>query len=122
LYGEDVDICLRLRFAGYEIAYTDDVRIMHISGASEIGADTLGKWLRKRRGIYLFYVKHYNARDVLHIARKAILKSKCYLLVLRLKTLFSDKSAPVFLDKKHRLQATILVAEETIAALNNIKT
>jgi GT2 family glycosyltransferase len=122
LYGEDVDICLRLRFAGYEIAYTDDVRIMHISGPSEIGADTLGKWLRKRRGIYLFYVKHYNARDVLHIARKAILKSKCYLLVLRLKTLFSDKSAPVFLDKKHRLQATILVAEETIAALNNIKT
>jgi GT2 family glycosyltransferase len=122
LYGEDVDICLRLRFSGYEIAYADDIRIMHVSGASEIGADTLDKWLRKRRGIYLFYVKQYDARDVLHIARKAILKSKFYLLALRLKALFSDKKPPAFMDKTHRLQATILVAEETIAALNNIKT
>lgn len=121
LYGEDVDICLRLRLAGYEIGYTDDVRIMHVSGASEIGADTLDKWLRKRRGIYLFYLKHYGVRDVLHIARKAILKSKCYLLALRLKALFSDKNSPVFLDKKHRLQATILVAKETITILNNNK-
>lgn len=121
LYGEDVDICLRVRLAGYEIGYNDEVRIMHVSGASEIGADTLDKWLRKRRGIYLFYVKHYDARDVLHIASKAILKSKCYLLALRLKALFSDKNSPAFLDKKHRLQATILVAEGTITTLNNNK-
>ena len=119
LYGEDVDICLRLRLVGYEIGYVDDVRIMHISGASEIGADTLDKWLRKRRGIYLFYLKHYDARDVLHIARKAILKSKFYLLALRLRTIFSDKNSPAFLDKMHRLQATISVADETITALTN---
>lgn len=119
LYGEDVDICLRLRLAGYEIGYADEVRIMHVSGASEIGADTLGKWLRKRRGIYLFYLKHYDARDVLHIARKAILKSKCYLLALRLRAIFSDKNSPAFLDKMHRLQATISVAGETITALES---
>jgi len=40
-------------------------------------------------------------------------------LALRLRTIFSDKNSPAFLDKMHRLQATISVADETITALTN---
>ena len=115
LYGEDVDICLRLRLAGYEIDYASDITITHISGASEIGAASLDKWLRKRRGIFLFYKKHYDARDQLKIARKLIFRSKWYLLVLSLKAYFSDSTADAYLDRKARLQATIIAAQELIA-------
>lgn len=115
LYGEDVDICLRLRLAGYEIGYADDILITHISGASEIGAASLDKWLRKRRGIFLFYKKHYDVRDQLIIAKKAIFKSKWYLLFLHVKGYFSDRNAVAYLDRKARLQATIIVAKELVA-------
>lgn len=116
LYGEDVDICLRLRLAGFEIGYADDILITHISGASEIGAASLDKWLRKRRGIFLFYQKHYDVKDQLNIAKKVIFKSKCYLLVLKLKAYFADINSDAYLDRKARLQATIIAAQELIDA------
>lgn len=114
LYGEDVDICLRLRLAGFEIGYADDITITHISGASEIGAASLDKWLRKRRGIFLFYKKHYHVKDQLNIAKKLIFKSKYYLLALKVKAFFSSTNSDAYLDRKARLQATIIAAQELI--------
>ena len=74
LYGEDADICLRLRLHGYHIGYCDAIKILHVGGASEIGANSLDKWLRKKRGISLFCKKHFDARDSLEIAKKTIIK------------------------------------------------
>ena len=117
LYGEDADIGLRLRQHGYEIGYCDTVKIMHISGASELGADSLDKWLRKKRGVFLFCMKHYDQRDVLKLARHSIIKSKFYLATMRLTELFRGKKNVAFIDKKHRLQATIIAAKEVINQL-----
>lgn len=119
LYGEDADICLRLRLAGYEIGYCDKVQISHVAGASEFGADSLGKWLRKKRGVFLFCTKHFDRRDALEIAKTAIIKSRLYLAALFLTSLFSNKNSVTFLDKKHRLQATVIAAKE---ALNQLGT
>lgn len=112
LYGEDADIGLRIRQAGYEIAYIDTVKITHVSGASEIGASTLDKWLRKKRGLFLFCAKHFDKRDTLHLANRSILKSKFYLAVMCASAWMHKKSDVSYLDKKHRLQATIIAAEE----------
>lgn len=117
LYGEDADIGLRLRQHGYEIGYCDTVKIMHVSGASELGADSLDKWLRKKRGVFLFCMKHYDRRDVLKLARHSIIKSKFYLATMRLTELFRCKKNVAFIDKKHRLQATIIAAKEVINQL-----
>lgn len=120
LYGEDVDICLRLRLAGYEIDYADDIVITHISGASEMGADSLDKWLRKRRGIFTFYQKHYAPRDQLAIAKNLLFKSKCYLLVLHTKNAFCRKVSAADLDRRARLQASIMVAQALLEHNKNI--
>ncbi len=117
LYGEDADIGLRMRLAGYEIGYYETVKIMHVSGASELGANSLDKWLRKKRGVMLFCSKHYDPRDVLNIAKSAIAKSKLYLVLMRLSDLFGTKNDVAFIDKKHRLQATIIAANEVINQL-----
>lgn len=117
LYGEDADICLRVRLAGYEIGYCDAVKITHVAGVSEFGADTLDKWLRKKRGVFLFSRKHFDRRDTLKLAKIAIIKSKLYLMVLNFTALFSHQNNPVFEDKKHRLQATIIAAKEVMKSL-----
>ena len=117
LYGEDADIGLRIRQHGCEIGYCDTVKIMHVSGASEIGADSLDKWLRKKRGVFLFYTKHYDRRDVLKIAKSAMIKSKFYLAKMWFSGLFDCKNNVAFTDKKHRLQATIIAAIEVINQL-----
>lgn len=112
LYGEDADIGLKIRLAGYEIGYCDEVKITHVSGASEIGANSLEKWLRKKRGLFLFCAKHFHPKDGLHLANMSIIKSRLYLVALCFSGLFRNKSAEAYLDKKHRLKATIVAAKE----------
>lgn len=114
LYGEDADVCLRIRQHGYQIGYCEDVKIIHVSGASEIGADSLDKWLRKRRGLYLFCKKHFDARDALSLARREIFKSSTYLFFNGFASLFGKKDSEILKDKKNRQKATIIAAKELI--------
>lgn len=119
LYGEDADICLRIRQLGLTIGYCEAVTILHASGASEIGADSLDKWLRKKRGIMLFYKKHYHPKDVLNIANAAISKSQFGLVLMRFFAPFQGKNKIARLDKKHRLEATMIAAKEILAVLKH---
>jgi len=117
LYGEDADICLKVRLAGYVIAYYEAVKIMHVAGVSEFNANSLDKWLRKRRGVFLFYIKHFDARDTLRIARNAMFKSRVYLCTLFLTNWFRSIDNPALIDKKNREEATIIVAKEVLTEL-----
>lgn len=72
LYGEEVDLCLRLRRQGYQLAYYSDVVVEHIGSAS---ADQLGNYdkkVLKTKGRYLFCYKHYPRREV-----KAMIRRDC---------------------------------------------
>lgn len=118
LYGEDADICLRVRLAGYAIGFADSVKIMHVSGASEIGADSYEKWLRKRRGLYLFFIKHYHSQDVRQLAKSLIFKSNGYLIWHKLKRILFHTTSLKSIDQEHRLKATITAAKEMLQTIN----
>jgi GT2 family glycosyltransferase len=69
LYGEDQDLCLRIRRKGYEIGHADAAVILHHGGKSERGVPSVDVARKKALAEYLFYRKHYSEGTVRRIAR-----------------------------------------------------
>jgi len=114
LYGEDADICLRLRLAGYQVGYCSNATITHVGSASERTATSLDKYLRKKRGFFLFCKKHYDLRDVSHIARMALITTYFGLIKLVIVGFFKRKHQLDLLHQKQRLQASKIAAREML--------
>jgi GT2 family glycosyltransferase len=64
MYGEDIDLCYRLRSAGWDIRLVPDATIMHLGGMST-RRDRLRMAIQATASMYLFYNKHYAQRDLL---------------------------------------------------------
>ncbi len=88
LYGEDIDICIRARKAGYTIGFLPEVTIHHVGGASEKRSSSYDKQTKKCGGLYQFYQKHYHPEDVMqlmiHDRRRAKFLSWSYRLAFLL--------------------------------------
>lgn len=85
LYGEDTDICLRVRKAGYLIVHLKSVEVTHWSSASEEQSDSYDKWRRKKNGYYQFCAKHYDISDMQRILHKKARKLKISLKIVKFK-------------------------------------
>lgn len=71
MYGEDIDLCYRIRKAGYKIMYVPEVKILHYKGVSsglkrhsqEISSATADTKIKAFNAFYeamkIFYKKHY---------------------------------------------------------------
>ncbi len=88
LYGEDQDLCLRIRRAGYRISFIEDAVILHYGGWSERPSLPADVWTKKTRAEYLFYRKHYTLKTMEKIRRNDLLKSRFRLLTLALSVPF----------------------------------
>lgn len=73
LYYEEVDLCRRLKAAGYRVRYFPDVVVVHLGGESSKKQDTLslsatGKQLTlwRLRSEFLYYRKHHGG--MVHLA------------------------------------------------------
>ncbi|MBU2054831.1 MAG: glycosyltransferase family 2 protein [Proteobacteria bacterium] len=84
LYGEDQDICLRIRRAGYEIGYVDSVAVVHFGGRSERQSFPAEVWKKKTRAEYLFYRKHYLPETIARIRKADLIKTRFRLVTLTL--------------------------------------
>ncbi|MDD4933227.1 MAG: glycosyltransferase family 2 protein [Methylacidiphilaceae bacterium] len=84
LYGEDQDLCLRVRRLGLRLACLTEVRALHIGRHSEGGTSPRDYWQRKLDGEYLFYRKHYSAHALRWIRISQWVKSTWELFLLSL--------------------------------------
>jgi GT2 family glycosyltransferase len=69
LYGEEQDLCLRIRKAGYRIGYVHDAKILHWGGQSERNYPSEEVWKKKFAAEFVFYKKHYSERTIQAIKR-----------------------------------------------------
>jgi len=69
LYGEDIDLSLRIRQAGWKLGYVPDAGIVHLEGQSERTTPPDQLFEKKIQGELLFYTKHYPAEVVRRIKR-----------------------------------------------------
>lgn len=84
LYGEDQDLCLRIRKLGYEIGYIDDAVVTHLGGQSERQSTSAEKWGKKVRAEYLFYRKHYLPETIARIRQDDLRKAHWRIATLKL--------------------------------------
>ncbi|MBC8199092.1 MAG: glycosyltransferase family 2 protein [Desulfobacteraceae bacterium] len=84
LYGEDQDLCLRIRKLGYEIGYIDSATVVHLGGQSEKNSLSSEVWKKKIRAEYIFYRKHYLPKTIKRISRANIIKAWWRIITLKL--------------------------------------
>lgn len=67
MYNEDVDLCYRIKKAGWKVAYLPYAEIVHEIGVSRLNS----KVVRERhKGMWLFYSKHYAKNRLMDIPIK----------------------------------------------------
>ena len=84
LYGEDQDMCLRIRKLGHEIGYIDSATVVHLGGQSEKNSLSSEVWKKKIRAEYVFYRKHYLPKTIKRISRANIIKAWWRIITLKL--------------------------------------
>jgi len=84
LYGEDQELCLRIRQQGFEIGYIGEAVVRHIGGHSERASASADRWRRKTLAEYLFYGKHYRPETIRRIAREDRVKARWRTLTIPL--------------------------------------
>jgi len=84
LYGEDQELCLRIRQQGFEIGYIGEAVVRHIGGHSERASASADRWRRKTLAEYIFYRKHYRPETIRRIAREDRVKARWRTLTIPL--------------------------------------
>ena len=114
LYGEDQDLCLRIRKLGYEIGYIHSAVVVHLGGYSERYITSAELWKKKIQAELLFYQKHYLPETIRRNLRGNLIKA-CWRIVT-LKILIP------FVRKKDRAEEKLIkywAIYEAIKSLGN---
>ncbi len=56
LHAEDLDLCRRVRVAGYEVVVANDLRVTHVRGVSSRRRPLWVEW-QKHRGLWRYFSK-----------------------------------------------------------------
>jgi N-acetylglucosaminyl-diphospho-decaprenol L-rhamnosyltransferase len=83
LYGEDQDLCWRIRKRGFTIGYINDAEVLHWGGQSEVKTPPVDLFTKKLKAEYLFYQKHYSPKTIARIRKSQRLKAGYRLATLK---------------------------------------
>lgn len=89
LYGEDQDLCWRVRERGLAIGYIQEAEVYDLGGQSEKGTPTPAVFEKKLHAEYLFYDKHYTPKTISRIKRNQAIKARYRLITLGLTGAFA---------------------------------
>lgn len=103
--GEDIDLCWRLKRAGWKVFYVPDARVVHLWGGSRNRVDNYAISLLSQRAYYLLFRKHRSKATAL------LLKAIIFLLTL-LKLVKWLVRATVRLDARLARQVAIAHGKE----------
>jgi len=106
LYGEDLDLCLRIRRAGWRIGHIPEAEVIHWEGQSERSNLPVEVWEKKIKAEFDFYRKHYSSNAVRAIERSNLLQAywRVFTLSLALPFLKNKEKALAKLDKYKLMQ------------------
>lgn len=104
LYGEDLDLCLRVRKSGWIVGHIPEAIVVHWGGQSERGNLPAEVWKKKFDAELLFYRTHYSKKSIRSIKRAGRAQALWRILTLNLTLLLSTRR-PAALAKleKYRL-------------------
>lgn len=83
LYGDEADLCLRIRRQGYQIGYNPLVMVKHYGGGSEITTPPDQLWQKKQNGLHLFMKKNYPKTEASKVAQRNLKRAKWRLCFLK---------------------------------------
>jgi len=75
LYGEEQDLCLRIRKAGSIIGYVPEAVVIHWGGVSEKDTTSADLWKKKLVAEITFYRNHYKDETIRRIRRDNLLQA-----------------------------------------------
>ncbi len=108
LYGEDQDLCLSVRKAGWKIGFITDAVILHWGGVSEQDTLPIEVWKKKFNAELLFYRKHYSKKTIKAIRRANIIQALWRVFTLNVTLPFyNNKEASLKKLEKYRLILTM---------------
>lgn len=109
LYGEDLDLCLRIRKSGWGIGYIPEAVVIHWGGQSERDNLPVEVWEKKIRAEAAFYRKHFSPKTVRAIDRWNFYQACWRIVTLKLELFFlADKEHVRAKLEKYRLARQML--------------
>lgn len=91
LYGEDIDLGLKIRKAGWELGFISDAEIVHWEGKSERNSEPTQVLLKKLNAEALFYRRHYTRETITRICKANMNQARWRLFTLRLELFLHKK-------------------------------
>ena len=105
LYGEDVDLSLKVRQAGWKLGFIPEAEVIHWEGKSERHTLPIELLRKKLAAEALFYRLHYTPGSIGRICRANIRQARWRLLTLPFEQLLAkDKAAATTKLNRYRLR------------------
>lgn len=104
LYGEDLDLCLCIRKAGWMIGHIPDAVVVHWEGQSERENTSREVWNKKVKAETIFFRKHYSEKAFRAIKWENLCRAYYRLFTLKLMMSFTtDRAAAHAKLEKYRI-------------------